>query len=120
MEEITEVFKVAPKDITIEEIEGIQGQVLGTGGDVPFGHEISQKITNLRYVHFCWIAHIVVTDEPLDPIQVLFEAFWLQWAEGGGGSDLFEEFWVEDVRNVCQGDSYRAQCNVLSLLISLQ
>ena len=61
---------LATENLLIEEYEGVEGLVLGRGGDLALDGEVAQEGDDLRLAHFVGMALAVKQDVALGPFEV--------------------------------------------------
>ncbi len=82
------------EDVAVEEEDGAEGLILGGGGDVFLGGEVSEVVLDFLDAHVFGVAFVVVEDEAFDPFAIgLFGAVGVVLDANGFG-ELVEEFFV--------------------------
>lgn len=77
--------------VTVQEVIGIEGLVLGGGGDFLVYSQVGEEGFDLRCTHVPGMAFVVEEDETLDPVNVgLFCALGIVLTADGVG-DLFQQ-----------------------------
>jgi len=68
--EVAGGLQLNSEDIAIEEEEGIEGLVLGGGGDVPVHGQVGEKGLDFGRAHVIGVALVMEQDVTPDPVQV--------------------------------------------------
>ena len=66
---IVQVWKRLFEDVPVQKQEGMQGAVLGGGGDLLVECQVDEKGADLRGSHVCGVALLVQEEKPFDPTE---------------------------------------------------
>jgi len=80
------------EDLSVEEGDGIEGLVLGRGGDIEGLGEVSEEGVDLRGAHGEGVFFVMEEDEAFDPVGIGFDGAGAEVSECGECADLVEEF----------------------------
>jgi hypothetical protein len=82
--------------VAIEEEDGVEGLVLGGGGDIAFNCEVGEEGFDFGDTHFVGVTFVVEEDEAANPLNVGFFCPIGVVFEANGIADLVKELsgWV--------------------------
>ena len=90
--DLADLAEVELEDLLVEEGDGIEGLVLGRGGDVEGLGEVGEEGVDFRGAHGEGVFFVVEEDEAFDPVGIGLDGTGAEVSEGGEGADLVEEF----------------------------
>ena len=87
-----EFIELDVKDMTVEEEDGAECLILGGGGNLLFGCEVGEILSDLWDAHFFWVAFVMEENIVPDPLDVgVFGARGVVF-DAEGVAVLIEEF----------------------------
>ena len=90
--DLADLTEIELEDLLVEEGDGIEGLVLGRGGDIAGLGEVGEEGIDFRGAHGGRVALFVEEDEAFDPGGIGFDGSGAEVSEAGEGTDLVEEF----------------------------
>ncbi len=91
--EVSEFAKRTFEDLVVEECKRIEGLILGRRRDVEGLCEVREERMDFWCAHFEWVSFVMKENESFDPLDICFYSSGAEVSEGGGSTDLVEEFW---------------------------
>jgi hypothetical protein len=90
--ELADIAQFDMEDLSIEEEDCAEGEVLGRAWAVEFFGDEGEELVDFRGAHKQGMFDFVEVDEACDPIGVRFGSFGAHMAQLGSGAELVEEF----------------------------
>ncbi len=87
-----DIAEFALEYMAIEKDDGIEGLVLGRGGDLKVFGEVSEEALDVEGGEGRRVLGVIIEDEAFDPVGVGLDGTGAEVTEGGSGAELVEEF----------------------------